>query len=538
MRRRHRQLARLVAGIAAAFTAMASAPATATAMGFAVADRCDHHQAYVAGDESAVAGRLPDRYTPVRDRGSGGPVLFVRAIRCPAVTIGDATVPVTMASFGVVVESPDGRGCLSGAPVAGTVIGAQPPACNWYALAWQADHRRVADWLRDGTPGFPALHATGLAYTLGAFEPGAGGTPFSFEAPPSSPAPFRMEGVGRERPGQLPIRGGYWHDTPQGIVKLAFSTEDMTSGDADGTVSAPPGSELARLMGATERPFLAPYSFFAAERWERAVYRKQIVTPGPRSESFAGSCSLQGDVTFSPPASNTPGPLEYAYTASGTCSGRLGGRQVADVPVTLTQQRGHSYGSCTRAQTTSPGRGALAFAGGETIRYTLDFTTVATEVDMTWYGERSGTAAAHGTFRTARTSGDVAARCRTTGVSRIPMDTTLTTQTPLVSDRTAGGGQAGPDSSRSRRAPRARRLRVAVVPRTAKSGRRTRFVIRARSASGRPLAGVAVRFAGRRARTGRAGTARITATVRRRGLRPVRATRRGFRPGRVSVRVR
>ena len=32
---------------------------------------------------------------------------------------------------------------------------------------------------------------------------------------------------GRERPGDRSIRGGYWADTTQGPVKIAFSTADL-----------------------------------------------------------------------------------------------------------------------------------------------------------------------------------------------------------------------------------------------------------------------------------------------------------------------
>lgn len=527
----------LIVGLAATV-----APASAGAQSYAVASGCEHYQGYVEGDEAAVAPRVPDGYTLVRDRGSGRPVLFVRAVRCPEVAIDNRTVPVTFASFGAVVESPDGRGCFSGAPFAGAFAGDRPPACNWYVLSWQADDRGVVRWLRGGTPGFPAVYAPELRYTLDAFDPAKGGAPFGFEAPASAPAPFRMDAVGRERPGEAPIRGGYWHDTPQGIVKVAFSTENMVSGDASGTVTAAAGSELAALMGATERSFLPGYSNFAAERWERAVYRKQIVTPGATSDSFDGSCSLHGDVRFKPPATNTPGTLAYTYDGDGTCTGTLNGRDVADAPVTIHTE-GHSYGSCSGAETTSPGHGVLRFADGPPIRFTQDFTSVTTEIDFTWYGYRSGTAPAQGTFRTTRTSGDVAAQCRTTGVEQIPMDVTMTTQTPLVSDRRAGPGSRGgsprpggrPGAERAAGAPR---LRLSVAPRVAPAGRFTPFRFRVRTAGGRPVAGALVRFAGRRARTGPGGRARIGTVVRGTGRRMARAAMRGFGPGRASVRVR
>src|SRR4051812_26951624 len=55
--------------------------------------------------------------------------------------------------------------------------------------------------------------------------------------------------------------------------------------------------------------------------------------------------------------------------------------------------------------------GPAEFATGESVRYTLDFTDVGTEVSYTLYGARSGTASAHGTFLTQRTSPDVVEQC-------------------------------------------------------------------------------------------------------------------------------
>src|SRR3954465_1047390 len=106
--------------IAAAATASAIALTTAAraaaAPQFIATGDCLEHQAFVDGDAQAVAARLPRAYTPVTDGPDGPPLLFVRALQCQMVTLDGVTRPATMASFGVTVESPDGRGCASGAP--------------------------------------------------------------------------------------------------------------------------------------------------------------------------------------------------------------------------------------------------------------------------------------------------------------------------------------------------------------------------------------------------------------------------------------
>jgi hypothetical protein len=338
---------------------------------------------------------------------------------------------VTMASFGVLIESPDGRGCASGVPVVGTAKGDMPPACNWYTLLWLANDRKVVDWLRTGASGFPAVYAPSLVFTLGDFDPARGGAPFHLEAPSSTPSPFTVDAIGRERPGQLSIRGGYWADTDAGTVKIAFSTENLTSGDATGVVTAAPHSELAMLQGSTQRSYVPGFSAFAAERWTSAVYHKQVITAVGTSSAFSGSCSVQGTVLFRPPATNTDSALHYDYDANGTCDGTLDGHPISGAPVTL-KQAGSSYGSCIAAQTTTPGTGSIVFSTGEVVPYTVDFTSHGSEVDFTFYGTRSGTAPGHGTFLTQRTPPDVATRCAADGLAQIPMDTTLNTTTPMA----------------------------------------------------------------------------------------------------------
>jgi hypothetical protein len=312
-----------------------------------------------------------------------------------------------------------------------------PPACNWYTLFWLANDKRVVRWLRDGTPGFPAVYVPNLVFDLGDFDPARGGAPFHFQAPAPSPSPFSMDEIARERPGELSVRGGYWVDSAQGTVKLAFSSDDLTSGDATGVVHAEPGSEMARLLGADERSYAPGYSLVAAERWAHASYRKQILGPpgsGEKLDSFDGSCSVQGTSTFTPPATNTEQELKVGYEGRGTCTGTLDGRDLSNTPVEM-QSSGRSLGSCQRARTLAPAQGALTFGDGTTIRYTLDFTSLLTEVDLTYYGERSGTAPGHGTFLTQRTPPDVAAQCAGEGAKDVPLDISLTTDSPLVSER-------------------------------------------------------------------------------------------------------
>jgi hypothetical protein len=114
-------------------------------------------------------------------------------------------------------------------------------------------------------------------------------------------------------------------------------------------------------------------------------------------------------------------------------------------------------------------------------------------------------------------------------VKEAPLDVTIATDTPLVSQRPALRPGPGP-----RRRPR---LRLAVSPRRADAGHRTTFRFRVTS-KGRAVAGAVVRFAGRRALTGSKGRARIVASLRHSGRRDARAAKRGFATAHATVRVR
>jgi hypothetical protein len=149
--------------------------------------------------------------------------------------------------------------------------------------------------------------------------------------------------------------------------------------------------------------------------------------------SFSGSCSVQGTVYFTPPATNTQQMLNVSYDAGGTCSGTLNGRNVSNTPVSLRHAARAVDGSCMHASTTEPGYGAIKFGGGTTIRYSFEFDFVLTDGTFAIQGQRSGSAQGTGTFLTERTPPDLALQCAGAGASEAPMDMSLTTDSPLVS---------------------------------------------------------------------------------------------------------
>jgi hypothetical protein len=409
-----------------------SGPSNAGAPGprFIVTHDCEEEQAFVDGDALEVARVLPQGYSPVHDPASGAPVAFVRALDCAAVSVNGQTTRATFASYGVTINSPDGTGCSSAAPVVGPGKGDVPPACNWYPLGWFSTSSAVVDWFHVGLPTFPATYAPRLDFTLGALATRGAGRHFHFNAPASTGAPFSMDASTRQRPGTLSVRGGYWHAPAPTQDKLVFAG-DLTSGDANGAVSAPKGSPVARLLGATRRPYLPVFSAVASEHWDTAVYRQQQLSPVSDSTTFSGSCSVRGSVAFRPAATSHRQTLNYDYSGRGACTGSLDGRHVSDVPVDWHQQ-GVSRGTCSSAKTNYPGRGHVTFPAGRNLAFTLDFTSDATEVNFGFYGVRAGMAYGRGSFLTRRTSASVAVDCAGVGAASVPMDLTVETETPLV----------------------------------------------------------------------------------------------------------
>lgn len=137
-----------------------------------------------------------------------------------------------------------------------------------------------------------------------------------------------------------------------------------------------------------------------------------------------------------------------------------------------------------------------------------------------YFGERSCFARGHATFLTDRTSPEVLLQCGSDeGVEETPLDVSLTTESPLVSEP-----------------PRkARRLKLTVAPTKVPRGERTAFRFRVVTSNGQPVERALVKFAGRRVRTGRAGRARLVVKLRRSGRHRVRARKRGFAAAQAVV---
>ncbi len=176
----------------------------------------------------------------------------------------------------------------------------------------------------------------------------------------------------------------------------------------------------------------------------------------------------------------------------------------------------------------------------------MDYTSTGAEIDLTFHGQRSGSAHGHATSLTNRTPPDVALNCAGAGNKQIPLDLSLTTDSALTSARAPVAPKAPPGSPAAPPPPPIspvaahpiKRLRLSVSPHSTRVGRRRTFVLRVTTKRGLSVSGAVVRFAGRRALTGRRGTARLAVTLRRPGRYTAHATKPGFRTTRRTVLAR
>lgn len=270
-----RRLAWLAAAVGFASVASAIPPGLAgtSSSDRAILEQCRERFVVVAGEEDPT---LPQGYEPVRDA-SGGPLLFVSTLRCERYTVNGITRPTTIALFTAIIESPDGGGCASRWPLVGDVKGDALPYCNSHVLFAAYDNPAVVDWLRAGTPDLPVHYVEGLVYEQEDLDPASLGAPFHFEAPPPTPSPFEMDAIVRERPVEGPITQTFWATSAAGTVRLRFESDDLAFGEADGTLRAAPGSEMARMFG-TETPAPSPgFSAFAGIHWRYGELSKEVL---------------------------------------------------------------------------------------------------------------------------------------------------------------------------------------------------------------------------------------------------------------------
>jgi S-formylglutathione hydrolase FrmB len=232
-----------------------------------------------------------------------------------------------------------------------------------------------------------------------------------------------------------------------------------------------------------------------------------------------------GDGTPEPGAGGSPSPLAAALEAGlRPQSGDLvAAARTSGVDTTYRPHRGiHDWPYWRRDLRDAIAWGFFAPVPATSTDWT--YRTAAGSGDM-WGFEFVFRAAPEELITFTRTGDRLAGTGSGTASIRTPAGCSITVSVPFEREL-----------PRTCTAARAVTIRARVTPRATSAGRRTRFRFRASTPTG-PLAGASVRFAGRRVRTGRRGTATMLARLRA-GRYRARFTSPGLRPATVTVRVR
>ena len=209
--------------------------------------------------EAAIRARVPARFELYRDPVSGKPLVNVRVARCRRLAVNGSAAPWTVAVLGVLIESPDGTGCTSRAPVVPiqTVVGNVPPFswCNYFVIFIASDSRHFVEWLREDTPEFPAHYVPDFLWQDG--EPVLATMPyrpFQFEAAAPTPSPFEIDAFFTRALGlgDIPVSASFWEPHEARRCE-ADPRVNASYGDLQGTLRTHPGTELAARRGPRRR---------------------------------------------------------------------------------------------------------------------------------------------------------------------------------------------------------------------------------------------------------------------------------------------
>ena len=145
----------------------------------------------------------------------------------------------------------------------------------------------------------------------------------------------------------------------------------------------------------------------------------------PGSETFTGTCEMSGVIRHQPPLTQTPALTTVRGSFSGTCSGELtdsdgGTRRIDGVPAEYNA-RGVGQLSCLGG--TATGTGALTFAGGQAIDFSLTERRPAPGVaTVVLEGAAGGTATVFGTVSSSEDPVEINERCNGSGLRVVHAD--------------------------------------------------------------------------------------------------------------------
>ena len=274
-----RASARAAVALAALLACLSAAsPAAAQTTGTDAPTVRDCHEivAMINVPKGPVCEQVPARYT-LYEETPGQATLYLRGSGCAGVEVDGKERPTFMANFGAVIESPDHSGCMShGARDFGFewFPGDMVKYCTFYPFYLATDNRAFARWHWEGGVDYPVYITRDFDYEM---RPGLvpGQYDFRFRVGGSAPSPFEIEGSGVEREGPLPLQITYWYPAGDQDLKV-FVENDLKLGHASGEVTTPAGTDLARMLGATNASFASAFglNYFAEAKLFKELHSR------------------------------------------------------------------------------------------------------------------------------------------------------------------------------------------------------------------------------------------------------------------------
>jgi hypothetical protein len=152
-----------------------------------------------------------------------------------------------------------------------------------------------------------------------------------------------------------------------------------------------------------------------------------------RTDTFAGTCALSGEVVHDPPITSLPAPGEAAAEATGTCSGTLTDRHghARELENAHASYAAHAAGTIGCVGGSATGAGVLRIRGAR-IAFAFSEVRGPGAAALHLEGADGGSATGVATASASEDPAAIAAACAGPGLRSVRVDLSLAT-TPAIS---------------------------------------------------------------------------------------------------------
>jgi hypothetical protein len=183
-----------------------------------------------------------------------------------------------------------------------------------------------------------------------------------------------------------------------------------------------------------------------------------VAIPGvAHATTFSGACNdIAGKAKFDPALKSQPAAGTYSFAGKATCTGKIDGKAASAVPVTIKVDGTGTIG-CSQGQSdpNKPGQGTITVdSTGQSIPFLMSFSAVASEVNITIKGTKSGSGTGSASFfdqNNPQNNLNTVTACGGDGVKELSFTAkaSVPDSTPLDDGQSAASSQAPSSDSSS-----------------------------------------------------------------------------------------